>query len=159
MELLVYTIVDPKFMYEAEGGIRDYFRGDRLDNKSELVFIDKNNIDKVKNYYKSIHNLYIGGYKQIEEKVKKLELDLEKEKHERELEKEKHERELEKEKHERELEKEKHERELEKEKNNNLLLEKEREIEREKYERTVDNNGHQIEILKLKLQIASGDKL
>jgi hypothetical protein len=141
IELLTYTIVDPKFLYEAEGGIRDYFKGERYDNKSELILINKNNIDKVKNFYKAIHSLYIGGYRQIEEKVKQLEG--EKYKLERELEEEKY----------------KLERELEKEKNKNLLLEKDREIEREKYERTIDNDRHQIEILKLKLQIASGNKL
>jgi hypothetical protein len=72
MELLAYTIIDPKYLYDAEGSIRSFFTAERLDSKSELILLNKKNLDKVKQYYNAMHNLYIGDYKQIEEKVKIL---------------------------------------------------------------------------------------
>jgi predicted GIY-YIG superfamily endonuclease len=45
MELLAYTIVDPKILFEVERNIRDYFKLKRsmlvCDNKSELILVNK----------------------------------------------------------------------------------------------------------------------
>jgi hypothetical protein len=146
--LLLYSIIDPQYIFEAEMGVKDYFKTDKLvkDGKSETVLIDKNNISKIRQYYKMVQNQYIGRYKEMNEIIKKLEKKLENEKHQRELSNEKHLRELENEKHQRELENDKHQRELENEKH-------QRELENAKHQRELENEKHNNEILRMKLEI------
>jgi hypothetical protein len=141
---LLYSIIDPKYIFDAEGSVKDYFKSDKLnkDDKSETILIDKKNISKIRQYYKMVQNQYIGRYKEMNDQISRLEKELEKEKHEKELEREKHEKEnmehkfiLEREKHEKELEREKHEKENVEHK---FLLEKEK---------------HEKEILKMRLEI------
>jgi membrane protein involved in colicin uptake len=133
--LLLYSIIDPQYIFEAEMGVKDYFKTDKLvkDGKSETVLIDKNNISKIRQYYKMVQNQYIGRYKEMNERIKKLEKKFENEKHRRELENETHK--TENEKHQRELENEKHK------------------TENEKHLRELENEKHKNEILRMKLEI------
>jgi hypothetical protein len=141
---LLYSIIDPKYIFDAEGSVKDYFKSDKLnkDDKSETILIDKKNISKIRQYYKMIQNQYIGRYKEMNDQISRLDKELEKEKHEKEI--MEHKILLEREKHEKELEKEKHEKEN---------MEHKFLLEREKHEKELEREKHEKEILKMRLEI------
>jgi hypothetical protein len=76
ISLLLYSIIDPQYIFEAENNIRQYFKSNKIssDDKSELIVIDKKNLSQIKQHYRMIQNSYIGRYEEMNLKI----LDLEK---------------------------------------------------------------------------------
>ena len=105
IEVLCYSIIDPKYIFEAESSIRQYFKSNliKYKNMDEIIVINKNNLDQIKTHYRMIQNSYIGCYEELNNIINNLNKELEKEKHNNELEKERHNNELLREKHKNEL--------------------------------------------------------
>ena len=144
IEVLCYSIIDPKYIFEAESCLNQYFKYNIIDykNMKELVVINTKELNQIKIQYKMIHNSYIGCYEKLNQKIIELNNELEKEKHNLELEKEKHKLDLEKEKYNSKLNDEKHK--LEIEKTNSKLLE-------EKYKNELKDKD--IELLQYKIKL------
>ena len=58
IELLIFSIVDPQYVCQAETSISHYFKEDKLTNytikeveQTELIIINKNSINQVKEHY------------------------------------------------------------------------------------------------------------
>jgi hypothetical protein len=116
IELLIYSIIDPKFLQDAESNIREYFKADRLDGQSELILIDKSRLQQVKEHYKRIQISFIGRYQEIEKELTKI-------KYEKELTDMRHEKELTDMRHEKELADVRHEKETAELRHKNEILE------------------------------------
>ena len=73
--LLLYSIIDPQYIFDAETNIRQYFKSNKIssDDKSELIVINNKNITQIKQHYKMIQNSYIGRYEEINNKIIQLE--------------------------------------------------------------------------------------
>ena len=137
IEVLCYSIIDPKYIFEAESSIKDYFKANLIKYKKmdELIVININNLDQIKKIYKMIQTSYIGCYEELNNMINKLKETLELEKHNFVLEKERHnselkdkEIELQKERYNNELEKERHKNELNEERYKTALKDKDIEI-------------------------------
>jgi hypothetical protein len=85
--LLLYSIIDPQYIFDAETNIRQYFKSNKIssDDKSELIVINNKNINQIKQHYKMIQNSYIGRYEEINNKIIELEKHILKLKHQLEL--------------------------------------------------------------------------
>ena len=85
--LLLYSIIDPQYIFDAETNIRQYFKSNKIssDDKSELIVINNKNINQIKQHYKMIQNSYIGRYEEINNKIIELEKHILKLKHQIEL--------------------------------------------------------------------------
>lgn len=83
IELLCYSIIDPKFISQAEANISHYFESDKVDynNEKELVVINSKNLKLIKEQYMMIQNLYIGHYTDLYNRITELEKELKDEKH------------------------------------------------------------------------------
>jgi hypothetical protein len=122
IELTMFTYIDPQYVSEAENEIKHYFQimGTRINvskndnNYKELVIISEEKMKYVRKEYEKIGKLYSGHVKEIIDKMRKMEQEIElmKVKHEKEIMKEKHEKEIMKEKYEKELMREKYEKEI-----------------------------------------------
>ena len=123
IEVLCYSIIDPKYIFEAESSILQYFASNLVQykNMKELIVINKINLEQIKTHYRMIQNSYIGCYEELKNIINNLEQQLEKEKH-------KYETELTKERYNNELQKEKHKNELNEERFNSKLKDKDIEI-------------------------------
>jgi hypothetical protein len=78
IELLLYSIIDPQYIFDAENNIRGYFRNNKINNddKTELIVINKNNLDQIKQHYKMMQNSYIGRYEEMNKKIVELQKEL-----------------------------------------------------------------------------------
>jgi len=101
IELVLFSIIDPQYISEAETSISCYFNENKLNGykikgveQNELIIFNKDNINQIKEHYKLIQNSYIGHYKELYDKINKLETELMIEKHNNELITEKHKNEL-----------------------------------------------------------------
>ena len=88
IELLLFSIIDPQYICQAEASISHYFNDNKLEGylikeveQIELIIINKNNINQIKEHYKLIQNSYIGHYKELSDKINKLETELLHQKH------------------------------------------------------------------------------
>jgi len=98
IELLIFSIIDPQYVCQAETSISHYFNENKLTGYSikdvlqtELIIINYNNINQIKEHYKLIQNSYIGHYKELNEKIITLEKELLIEKNSHEITKKNHE--------------------------------------------------------------------
>jgi hypothetical protein len=87
IELLVFSIIDPKYIFEAEENIKQFFESNKIEFKSEkeLIIIKQKDIKKIKEHYKLIQNSYIGRYQEMNNKINELEKELIKIKYEKEI--------------------------------------------------------------------------
>ena len=76
--ILLYAIIDPQYIYDAETNIKQYFKSNKLspDDKTELVVINKNNLEAIKQHYKLLQNSYIGRYQEMNNKIIELEKEI-----------------------------------------------------------------------------------
>jgi hypothetical protein len=141
ISVLYFSVIDPKFIFQAESDVTNFvspFKVNFKDTK-ELIVIEKNNLKMFNKIFTTIQDSYIGCYKGLSEKVKKLEqeiIDLNIEmnnkmidnKHKIELLTEKHKNDLLSEKHASQLLTEKHASQLLIEKHKTELKDKDIEI-------------------------------
>ena len=78
IELLCFSIVDNKYIFNAEANIKQYFISNKVDykNTKELIIISKKTLNQTKDHYKMIQNSYIGCYSQMYENIIKLEKEI-----------------------------------------------------------------------------------
>ena len=88
IELLLFSIIDPQYVCQAETSISHYFNDNKLSGYSikeveqtELIIINQKSISQIKEHYRLIQNSYIGHYKELYDKINKLETELLQEKH------------------------------------------------------------------------------
>lgn len=101
IELSCFSIIESKWLSEAETQIKHYFEPYKLEYKQykELVVIDKKQLSQVKNFYSMIQKSFIGRYIELTSKIAELENKIIEEKHKNELLVEKHKNELQQEQH------------------------------------------------------------
>lgn len=128
IELIMFSIIENKYIFEAESSIKQFFKSNKLDYKDskELIILNKNNLNQVKQHYKMIQSSYIGQFAEMTDKIHQLEMQIYEYKNKYEKQQVFHQLELEKSKH--QLELEKNNSNLQKEISNNELLKKELEI-------------------------------
>jgi hypothetical protein len=92
IQLVIFSIIDPQYISEAETSISHYFKENKLNGykikdieQTELVIINKDNMNQIKEHYRLIQNSYIGHYKELYDKIHKLETELIQEKYKSEL--------------------------------------------------------------------------
>jgi len=75
IQVLSYSIIDPKNVCDAETDISHYFENKKVEYKKEveLVVLDEDYIDLVKKQYKMLQKEYSGHCKQLIEKIQDLE--------------------------------------------------------------------------------------
>ena len=71
IELMIFSVIDPKYIFEAESSLKDYFRLNKVEfqNTTELIALNKLEYDKATKHYKLIKNSYIGCYKEMQDKI------------------------------------------------------------------------------------------
>lgn len=101
IELSCFSIVESKWLSDAENQIKHYFEPYKLEYKQykELVVIDKKQLSQVKNFYSMIQKSFIGRYNELTSRIAELENKIIEEKHKNELLIEKHKNELQQEQH------------------------------------------------------------
>lgn len=81
LKLKYYSFIDPQYVSEAETDIRSFFNSLDMkleyDNRSELVVVQSKHIDIVKKQYQNLSMLYAGHVKELVQKIKDLEKELE----------------------------------------------------------------------------------
>ena len=87
IELMIYSIIDPKYVSDAETSIKKYLEGNIIeyDNMTELVVLNKTDYERTNKMYKMIQNSYIGCYKEMQERINKLENELKEEQYRHDL--------------------------------------------------------------------------
>ena len=75
IELMIFSVIDPKYIFDAETSLKDYFKSNKVDfqKTKELIVLDKIEYEKATKHYKLIKNSYIGCYKEMQDKIDKLE--------------------------------------------------------------------------------------
>lgn len=75
IELMVFSVIDPKYIVDAENSLKDFFKLNQVDfeNTRELLALTKIDYDKATKHYKLIKNTYIGCYMEMQDKINKLE--------------------------------------------------------------------------------------
>jgi hypothetical protein len=78
IELICYSVIDPKYISDAERSISHYFNADKIvyDDYKELIVLSMTDIDKAKEHYRLVKNSYIGCYREMQDRIDKLELKL-----------------------------------------------------------------------------------
>jgi hypothetical protein len=78
IELLCFSIIEHKFIFNAESNIKQFFSCNKIQykNTSELIVINKKNISQIKDHYKMIQNSYIGCYQEINNKIVELQKEI-----------------------------------------------------------------------------------
>ena len=58
IELMIFSVIDPKYMSDAETSLKDYFKTNKVDyaNTKELITLDKSEFDKAVKHYTLIKN-------------------------------------------------------------------------------------------------------
>ena len=74
----MFSIIETKYIFEAECNIKQYFKSNKLEYKDtkELIIINKNNLDQIKQHYRMIQNSYIGQFAEMNNKIIELEKQL-----------------------------------------------------------------------------------
>jgi prophage antirepressor-like protein len=91
LKLKLYSYVDPQFVSEAETDIRGFFADFNMKyevtGRSELVIIEPAKLERVKKQYAQISHLYAGHYKELVQRLREVEKELEtqKERHAMEI--------------------------------------------------------------------------
>lgn len=89
VQLVCLSIIDPKFLSEAETNIASYFRRSSIpyENQTEMVCVSADEIKDIKKHFGLVQRSFLGCYKEMIEKIHKLEteLALREERHEKEL--------------------------------------------------------------------------
>jgi hypothetical protein len=78
ISVLYFSVIDPKFIFQAESDVTNFvspFKVNFKDTK-ELIVIEKNNLKMFNKIFTTIQDSYIGCYKGLSEKVKKLEQEI-----------------------------------------------------------------------------------
>ena len=80
IELLLFSIIDPQYICQAETSISHYLNDYKLSGYSikeveqtELIIINQKFISQIKEHYRLIQNSYIGHYKELNDKIVNLE--------------------------------------------------------------------------------------
>jgi hypothetical protein len=75
LELLMFSYIEPKFIFEAETSVNDFLNKYKLinDNYNELVIINQKDLKMVKRHYEMVQNSYSGHIKELLIKMKNLE--------------------------------------------------------------------------------------
>jgi hypothetical protein len=78
IELLCFSIIESKYIFEAESNITQYFKSNLIEykNSKELIVINKKDISQIKQHYKMIQNSYIGRYDEMNNKISLLEKEI-----------------------------------------------------------------------------------
>ncbi len=78
IELICFSIIEAKYIFEAEINIKQYFKGNIIDyeNMKELIIINKENLSQIKQHYKMIQNNYIGRFEELNNKIQLLEKEI-----------------------------------------------------------------------------------
>jgi hypothetical protein len=87
IELLCFSIIDVKYIFEAESNITQYFRGNVVENNGtrEMIVIKKKELVQIRQHYMMIQNSYIGRYEEMNNKIVEMERELVGERHKNEL--------------------------------------------------------------------------
>jgi len=74
IELLCFSIIENKYKFNAETNISNYFQSKKInyDNYNELIIINKNELNSIKEHYKLIQNSYIGCFKELNDQIIEL---------------------------------------------------------------------------------------
>jgi hypothetical protein len=136
IELLCFSIIESKYIFEAETNIIQYFKSNiiKYNNFKELIIINKKELEQVKQHYKMIQNSYIGRYEQMNNKIILLEKDIIKLNNDIQLINEKHKNDI----------------QLINEKNKNELKDKDIQLLNEKHKNEIKDKD--IQLLEYKLQ-------
>ena len=75
IELMLFSVIDPKYIFDAETSLKDYFKLNKIEfkNTNELIVLNKMEYEKATKHYKLIKNSYIGCYMEMQDKIDKLE--------------------------------------------------------------------------------------
>jgi hypothetical protein len=75
IELMLFSVIDPKYIFDAESSLKDYFKLNKVNfkNTNELIALNKMEYEKATKHYKLIKNSYIGCYMEMQDKIDKLE--------------------------------------------------------------------------------------
>ena len=83
IELLCYSIIEEKYISNAETSIKHFFASNKVDYKNrnnidnkELIVITKKNMSQYRAHYKMIQNSYIGCFKEMNEQIIKLQTEI-----------------------------------------------------------------------------------
>jgi hypothetical protein len=78
IELLCFSIIEAKYIHNAESSISQYFKSNLINYKNykELIVIDKKDINQIKQHYKMIQCSYIGRYDEMYNKIQILEKEI-----------------------------------------------------------------------------------
>lgn len=135
VQLICFSIIDPKFLSEAETNLTTFFRGSFVsyEQQTELVCIKTEELKDIKRQYSLIQRSFLGCYKEICEKMAKLESEalISQERHQKEL-----------------LE---IRLELQEEKNKKDLLKLQLEQREEKYQMEIENERLKRQIIEMQL--------
>ena len=98
IELLLFSIIDPQYICQAETSISHYFNDYKLSGYSikeveqtELIIVNQKSISQIKEHYRLIQNSYIGHYKELNDKIVNLEKEILIEQNQHEITKKNHE--------------------------------------------------------------------
>ena len=77
IELLCFSIIEAKYIHNAESSIAQYFKSNLINYKNykELIVIDKKDINQIKQHYKMIQCSYI-RYNEMYNKIQILEKEI-----------------------------------------------------------------------------------
>lgn len=75
IELMIFSVIDPKYISDAETSLKDYFKSNKVDyaNTKELITLTKTEYEKASKHYTLIKNSYIGCYMEMQDRIDKLE--------------------------------------------------------------------------------------
>ncbi len=78
IELICFSIIEAKYIFEAESNIAQYFKGNILENNNtkELIVINKKDISQIKQHYGMIQKSYIGRYEEMNNQIVLLEKEI-----------------------------------------------------------------------------------
>jgi len=96
IELICFSIIEAQFIFNAEQNIKTFFSANKIEYKKhkELIVISKKEMTMIKDHYRMIQNSYIGRFKELNDQIHKLEIELNNKNHQIELLVEKHKNEL-----------------------------------------------------------------
>ena len=78
VELYCYSIIDPVFISKAESNVRSFMDPFKIEykNQSELVVLNKKNLNQVKEMFGLVQKSYIGRYVAMGDEIKRLEKEM-----------------------------------------------------------------------------------
>jgi hypothetical protein len=75
MSLLMFSYIDPQYIFEAETNIRSFLNAYhyKYDTETELVIFDPKQLKQIKNQFNMVQNAFSGHIKELLIKIEKLE--------------------------------------------------------------------------------------